>query len=71
MKTFNDESEICTSENFFSLYFGYTGKLLYLELVRTEEKIRGIPGFENLKFEFVTIKTPKHVVLFHIENKLT
>ena len=49
----------------------YTGKLLYLELVRTEENIRDIRGFENLKFEFVTIVTPKHVVLFHIENKLT
>ena len=49
----------------------YTGKLVYLELVRTEEKIREIREFENLKFEFVTIVTPKHVVLFHIENKLT
>ena len=48
-----------------------TGKLLYLELVRTEEKIRDIRGFENLKFEFVTIVTPKHVEFFHIENKLT
>ena len=46
------------------------GKLLYLELVRTEENIQDIRGFENLKFEFVTIVTPKHVVLFHIENKL-
>ena len=48
-----------------------TGKLLYLEFVRTEEKIRDIRGFENLKFEFFTIVTSKHVALFHIENKLT
>ena len=44
---------------------------MYFELVRTEEKLRDTRGFEKLKFEFVTIVTPKHFVLFHIENKLT
>ena len=51
--------------------FVNTGKLIYLELVRTEEKLRDIREFEKLNFEFVTIVTPKHFILFHIENKLT
>ena len=40
---------------YFDLGDGCIGKLLYLELVRTEEKLRDIRGFEKLKFELVTI----------------
>ena len=43
----------------------HTGKLLYIEIVRTEEKFRDIRGFEKLKLELVTIVTSKHFVLFH------